>query len=481
MSFDAIIVGAGPNGLTAALALARAGLAVLVLEAEERPGGGLRTEELTLPGFRHDFCSSVHPFAAVSTPLSPHALGDPGVRWIRPEIPVSHPLDGGRAAALHGALGETARGLGGDGTAWERLFGPFVERFDDLATDLLAPPRWPAHPLLVAGFAAKGLRSAAGLARAAFRDEVARALFAGCAAHAVAPLEASPTAAFGLLLAAAGHAFGWPFAEGGSARIADALVASLAALGGAVRCGTPVHSLAEVPPARAVLLDLTPRQLLALAGDRIPARIRRAFERFRYGPGIFKLDWALDGPIPWTAPECARSGTVHLGGALEEVAAAELAPWEGRRPERPFVLLTQPSVCDSTRAPAGKHVAWGYCHIPNGATWDMTEGIERQVERFAPGFRDRILARRAWSPAEFERHDANMVGGDVTGGAMTLRQVLFRPRASPSPYRAGPPGLYICSASTPPGGGAHGLCGYHAARAVLADLAAGRLPRRAQA
>ncbi|MBX6364886.1 MAG: NAD(P)/FAD-dependent oxidoreductase [Gemmatimonadetes bacterium] len=481
MSFDAVIVGAGPNGLSAAVVLAEAGLSVLVLEAEARPGGGLATAEVTLPGFHHDLCSSVHPFLAMCSALHGLPIADVDVRWVRPEIAVAHPLDGGRAAALRGSPRETALGLGRDGAAWERLLGPFVERIGALAPELLAPLHWPAHPVLAGRFAAKALRSAAALARAAFRDAPARALFAGCAAHAVSPLDAAPTAAFGLLLAASAHVSGWPVAEGGSARIADALAARIAALGGAIRCGAPVRSLAELPPARAVLFDLTPRQLLAIAGDRIAPRVRRAFRRFRYGPGIFKLDWALDGPIPWSAPECRRAGTVHVGGTLEEIVAAERAPWEGRRADRPFGLLTQPSVCDPTRAPAGKHVAWAYCHIPNGATWDMTDVIERQVERFAPGFRDRILARRAWSPADLERHDANLVGGDVAGGAMTLRQVLFRPRPSLHPYRAGAPGLYIGSASTPPGGGAHGICGYHAARAILADLAAGRLPRRALA
>ena len=470
--YDAVVVGAGPNGLSAAVELARHGLSVLVLEAERVPGGAARTEELTLPGFQHDVCSSVHPLAAASPFFHTIPLQQLGVTWIEPPVLLAHPLPQGRVALLQRAPGATAPSLGDDGDAWIRLFQPFLADAPHLLDDVLAPLRWPPFPLLMAHFGQHGLRSARHLARAHFHGAAARALFAGMAAHSGAPLSRPPTAAIGLLLAVAGHAYGWPFARGGSRVLVRALVEHLGALGGTIECGARVRSLAELPPARAFLLDLTPRQLLAVAGPGLPSSYRRTLERYRYGPGVFKVDWALDGPIPWQNADCARAGTLHLGGALEEIAAAEASVWRGERPTRPFTILAQPGTFDATRAPAGKQVAWAYCHVPNGAPWDMTSVVEEEVERIAPGFRERILARHAMGPAQLERHDANLVGGDIAGGALTLRQLFFRPAMRWNPYRVPLKGVYLCSSSTPPGGGVHGMCGYWAARSALQELGA---------
>jgi phytoene dehydrogenase-like protein len=466
--YDAVVVGSGPNGLAAAVELARAGRSVLVLEGAEAVGGGTRTEELTLPGFRHDVCSAVHPLLLASPFFRSLELAEHGLEPIQPPAPLAHPFRDGSAAVLERSLDATGTTLGVDAEAWRRAFAPLVGAWEALVDDALAPVHVPRHPLTLARVGALALRPATAVAASLFAGEGARALFAGCAAHAVLPLTRAPSAAFGLALATLGHAVGWPVVRGGSASIADALVSHLRSLGGEVETGRPVSSLADVPPARAVLLDLTPRGVLRVAGDRLPARYRRALARFRYGPGVFKLDYALDGPIPWRAPECLRAATVHVGGTLAELAVAEDAVARGRVPERPFLLVAQQSLFDPTRAPEAKHTAWVYCHVPNGCTLDVTDAVEAQLERFAPGFRDRVLARSVLSPAALERHDPNLVGGDVTGGVQDLRQLLFRPAFRLDPYATPVPGLYLCSASTPPGGGVHGLCGSFAARSALA-------------
>lgn len=467
--FDAVVVGAGPNGLAAAITLARAGRSVLLREAKAEIGGGARSSELTLPGFVHDLFSAVHPLGAGSPFFRRLPLAEHGLEWIHPPAPLAHPLDDGSCPLLERSIDRTAQSLGEDADAYRALVSPFNDRWEKLAVDVLRLPRVPRHPALLARFGMPAVRSAAGLAASRFRGERAAALFAGIAAHAVAPLTRPFTAAFGLILAVAGHAVGWPFPRGGARSIADALASYFVSLGGVIETDAPVHSLSELPPARAVLLDLTPRQVVRVAGERVSERYRRRLERFRYGPGTFKVDWALSGPIPWTAPDCARAGTVHLGGSLEEMIEAEAAPWEGRAADRPFVLLAQPTLFDPTRAPAGKHVAWAYCHVPHGSDVDMTDRIEAQVERFAPGFKARILARHTMGPAELERMDANLVGGDIAGGAMTGLQLFFRPTISLHPHRTPVKGLYLCSASTPPGGGVHGMCGYNAARFALRD------------
>ena len=471
---DAVVVGAGPNGLAAAVALARAGLSVVVLEAADRAGGGTRSEELTLPGFVHDVCSTIHPLGAASPFFAGLPLADHGLAWSHPQAPAAHPLPDGTAAVLERSIGATADALGAsDARAWRCLVGPMVERWDDLATSLLAPLlRPPAHPLLLARFGVRAVWPAAPLARRLFSGEAARGLFAGLAAHAILDLGSPLTASFGLTFAASAHAVGWPAASGGSQRIADALVSYLETLGGRVVTNQRVSSLGDLPSARAVLFDLTPRQILALAGDRLPAAYRRLLKAFRYGPGSFKLDYALDGPVPWTAPGCTRAAAVHLGGTLGEVAAAERDVAQGRHPERPYVVCAQPSLFDPGRAPAGRHTFWAYCHVPNGSTVDMTKAVEDQIERFAPGFRDRVLGRHVMFPADLERHNANEVGGDVAGGSHGGLQLVARPILSSRPYDLPISGMtaFVCSSSTPPGAGVHGMCGWWAAQAALRRL-----------
>jgi len=469
MSPDAVVVGSGPNGLAAAITLARAGVSTLVREAQA-VGGGLRSADLTLPGFTHDVCSAVHPLALTSPVFRSLPLADHGLEWIQPPAALAHPFDDGSAAVLERSLDQTARGLGPGGDDWRRLHAPFVGVWDRLSHDVLAPPlRPPRHPFLMARFALRGLRSATGLARG-LHGERARALFAGNAAHSFLPLESPGSGAFGLLLSVAGHAVGWPIPRGGSQHVADALAAYFRSLGGEIVTGAPVEHLDELRPARVVLLDLSPRQVLRLAGEKLSGGYRRALTRYRFGAAAFKLDWALDGPVPWTAEACTRAATVHLGGTLEEVAASEAAHNSGTVHQRPFVLFVQPTLFDGSRAPDGRHTAWAYCHVPNRYTGDVSERIEQQVERFAPGFRDRVLARSVLTPADLERRNANLIGGDINGGMMDLRQVFARPVARPTPYRTPLKGVYLCSASTPPGGGVHGMCGYHAARVALADL-----------
>lgn len=465
--YDAVVVGSGPNGLSAAIVLARAGRRVLVREANEVLGGGMRTEERTLPGYQHDACSTVHPLALSSPFFRTLPLAAHGLEWVHSPACLAHPFDDGSVALLERSVEATGETLGSDAKAWTKLMGRWPERWLTVADDVLGPLEFPDHPLLLARFGLRGLRSARGLARGAFRGERARALFAGNAAHSMVPLTRSPTAAFGLTLAIAAHAVGWPMARGGSQRIADALASYLRSLGGEIETGAPVENIDELRGVDTVLLNLTPRQVLRVAGHRLPQRYRRALERYRYGAGSFKMDWALSGPIPWRNPACTRAATVHLGGTLDEIAASEHAPLAGSVPEKPFVLLVQPTSFDPSRAPPGKHIAWAYCHVPFGCDADMTEAIEDQIERFAPGFRDLVLARSVMPPSELERHNPNLVGGDISAGAMTLRQVFFRPVIRRVPYATPVSGLYLCSASTPPGGAVHGMCGYYGARAAL--------------
>ncbi|MCU1262859.1 MAG: dependent oxidoreductase [Bryobacterales bacterium] len=464
---SAYVIGSGPNGLTAAIVLARAGVPTTVLEAQPTIGGGARSGELTLPGFIHDICSAVHPLAVSSPAFRSFPLAAHGLEWIHPELPLAHPLGEGTAAILDRSIDATIARLGEDAAAYDRTFRPLTERWNDLVRETLAPIHVPRHPFLLARFGLLAPWPATAVARSLFRTTGARALFAGLAAHSLLPLERAGSAAFGLILGLAGHGVGWPIPRGGSQQIANALASYFQSLGGHIVPNAEVCSLDDVNGASIVMCDVTPRQFLAIAGSRLPAEFSRKLAQYRYGPGVFKMDWALSGPIPWTDPDCARAGTVHVGGTLDEVAASERAPWGGVHSERPFVLLAQPSLFDPTRAPAGKHTAWAYCHVPNGSTEDMTERIESQVERFAPGFRARILARSAMKSADLERHNANLIGGDINGGAQDLLQLFMRP--TPSLYRTPLRGVYLCSSSTPPGGGVHGMCGYHAARMALKD------------
>jgi phytoene dehydrogenase-like protein len=463
---DAVVVGSGPNGLAAAITMARAGRSVLVLEAADTIGGGMRTAELTLPGFLHDVCSAIQPLTKASLCFRELPLAEHGLELVEPPVPLAHPLGDGTAVVLERSVDGTAAGLGPDAAAYRTLMGLLVRRSERLEPFLLGHSPIPRHPFVAARFGLLALRSAVGLAKR-FEGERARALFAGLAAHSIQDLYRMPTASFGLVLGLFAHTHGWPLVRGGSERLADALGSYLRSLGGRIETGRHVASLDELPKARATFLDVTPRQVLRIAGHRLPARYLRALRRYRYGPGVFKVDWALDAPVPWTAAECARAGTVHLGGTLEELAASERAVWNGEAPERPFVLLAQQSLFDDSRAPAGKHTLWAYCHLPNGSSEDMTERIEAQVERFAPGFRELILERSVKGPADLERYNENYVGGDINGGVQDLRQLYTRPVIRWNPYATPVDGLYICSSSTPPGGGVHGMCGWYAAQYAL--------------
>jgi phytoene dehydrogenase-like protein len=465
--FDAVVVGSGPNGLASAIVLARAGLSVLVLEAHESIGGGTRTEELTLPGFRHDVCSAIHPMALVSPFFKTLPLQDHGLEWRYSPYAIAHPLDDGSAALMELSIDETAATLGDDGDSYRRLMAPLAGSAEELFAEILRPmPLVPRHPLLMARFGLAGLRSALAIAKR-FRSDRARALFGGCAAHSFLPLDAAGSASFGLVLAVAGHALGWPCAKGGSSAITNSLASYFQSLGGTIRTSSPVRTMRDVPKSRVVLFDVTPRQLAAIAGDDLPPSYTKRLRRFRYGPGVFKVDWALDGPIPWRAEECGRAATVHVGGTIEEIAVHERTIWQGRSTKRPFVLVAQQSLFDDTRAPAGKHTGWGYCHVPHGSTEDMTEAIEQQIERFAPGFRERILSRHTMNTAAYESYNANMVGGDISGGANNIIQILARPFPWRDPYTTPNKRIYLASSSTPPGGGVHGMCGYWSARSAL--------------
>lgn len=468
--YDAVVLGSGPNGLSAAIALAQAGYSVLVLEANETPGGGTRTSDLTLPGFRHDVCSALHPLAIGSPFLSRLPLEAHGLEWIHPRFPVAHPLDDGEAVVLQRDVTATAEQLGEDARSYHRLLSPLVRDWEKVAKGAMGPLRLPRNPVAMARFGLRGLRSAKSIADGWLRTDRARALFAGIAAHSVTPLGFTGSAAAALVLQTAGHAVGWPMPKRGAQSIADSMVSYFGSLGGEVVCGVKVDSLSDLPESRVVLLDIGARQLLSMAKDRLSQSYRRRLEAFKYGPGVFKMDWALDGPIPWAADLCAEAGTVHLGGTLEEVAEAEAAVWHGEYPEMPFVLLAQPSVFDPTRAPSGRHVAWAYCHVPNGSDVDMAQRIEAQVERYAPGFKRRVLATSVMLTHDMETYNPNYVGGDIGGGANTLRQLFARPVSALNPYKTPIDGVFLCSASTPPGAGVHGMCGYWAAQSALRYL-----------
>ena len=464
---DAVIVGAGPNGLAAAITLARAGRSVLVVEGKGTIGGGTRSAELTLPGFVHDVCSGIHQLGVASPFFRGLPLANCGLEWVFPPAAIAHPLDDGSAILVQRSVAATAAQLGGDAAAYRRLMGPLAADWRNVLGEMLGPLRFPRHPVSMVRFGLPALLPAATLARMLFRGERARAVFAGMAVHAMMPLEWPATAAFGLMLGILAHSVGWPMARGGSQRIADALAAHLRSLGGEILTDRPIERMDDLPPARAILFDVTPRQLEKIAGDRLPAPYRRKLGGYRYGPGVFKVDYALDSPPPWRATECLQAGTVHLGGTLDEIAASERAVWRGEHPERPYVLFVQQTLFDPTRAPAGKHTAWAYCHVPHGATLDMTGRIEAQIERFAPGFRERILARSTRTAAAMEAYNPNYIGGDINGGVQDLRQLYARPVASLNPYVTPASGIFLCSSSTPPGGGVHGMCGYFAAQAAL--------------
>ena len=462
------MVGSGPNGLAAAIVLAQAGWKVTVVEAEPTIGGGVLSAPLTLPGFLHDVCSAVHATAVASPFFRTLPLERHGVEWIDPPAGIAHPFDDGTAVIVERSVERTAASLGRDAWAYRRIFGGLQRSWPKVESSILGPLRWPQHPVSLAAFGMKALRSAEGFARSAFEEERTRSMFGGIAAHGLVPLDMPLTAGFGLVLGVMAHVVGWVIPRGGAQKLTDALVAHLRTLGGEVVANHRVVSLSELPPVQAVLCDLSPRPFLAVAGSRLPAGYRRKLEEYRYGMGVFKVDWALDGPVPWRAAECARASTVHICGTLAELMRSEQEVWSGSVPERPYVLLVQPTLFDASRAPAGKHTLWAYCHVPGGCTVDMLPRIEAQIERFAPGFRDRILARSVMSPAAIEAHNANYVGGDIGAGIADLRQFFTRPtwRTYSTPVR----GLYLCSAATPPGVGAHGMCGYFAAQRALADL-----------
>jgi phytoene dehydrogenase-like protein len=466
--YDAVVIGAGPNGLAAAITLAQAGRSVVIYEGEAIPGGGASSRELTLPGYVHDVCSAVYPMAIGSPFFRTLPLEQHGLQWIHPPAPLAHPLDDGTAVIVERSIDATAADLNGDAGSYSRLMNYFCARWDGLAVDLLGPPRLPRRPYALARFALLGIRPAANFAQSYFKEVRARALFAGLAAHSMLPLEALGSAAFGLVLAMAAHSVGWPVARGGAQSLTDALTSYAGALGVAIITHRRIVALSELPKARAVLCDVTPRQLLALAGNALPHRFQRRLQNYRYGMGVYKVDWALSAPVPWRAAECARAATVHLGGTLEEIALSERAAARGEQSDRPFVLIAQPSLFDGSRAPPGKHTLWGYCHVPHGSKQRMLDSIENQIERFAPGFRDIVLARHMMGPALLEQRNANLVGGDINGGSADLRQLFLRPswRMYGTPVR----GLYLCSASTPPGGGVHGMCGYFAARQALSEM-----------
>lgn len=471
--YDAVIIGSGPNGLAAAITIARTGRSVLVLEAKETLGGGCRSSELTLPGFIHDTCSAVHPAALASAFFRELPLDRYGLEWVHPDIPLAHPLDNGQAAILDRSLTVTGESLGQDARAYQQLMQPLVENWETILAAFhgpLRPQAILAHPFKLAHFGLPALRGASGLAHSQFKGSAARAIFAGVSGHSMLPLDTPGTAAAGLLLILLAHAVGWPFPRGGSQKIIDALAAYLCDLGGEIVTGVEVKSLDALPSAGVVLCDITPRQLLRIAGTRLSSIYKSQLQHYRYGMGVCKIDLALDGPIPWSAETCRRAGTVHVGGTLAEIRGAERAVWQGEHPERPFVLLAQQSLFDSTRAPEGKQTVWAYCHVPNGSDVDMSERIESQIERFAPGFRERILARHTVNAREMEQYNANYIGGDINGGVQDLTQMFTRPTISPTPYATSDKSLYICSSSTPPGGGVHGMCGYFAAQAALRHL-----------
>ncbi len=470
-NYDALIIGAGPNGLSAAITLVQSGLKVLVIEAKDTIGGGTRTAEITLPGFQHDICSAIHPLGVTSPFLRKLPLEDFGLEWIFPPVALAHPLDDGRTAVMTRPIEESVESLGVDGGAYQRLMNPLVAAWEEILADILGPfPLPPRHPISLTRFGQSAVRSVRGLVQSWFKDEPARALLAGLAGHGMLPLEEATTAAIALVLGILAHAVGWPVTRGGSQAISNALAGYLESLGGEVITGQEVTSLENLPSTKAVLLDVTPRQVLKICGDTLPAGYRRKLGAYRYGPGVCKVDYALSEPIPWKVKVCGQAGTVHLGGTLEEISNSEKAVWRGEHPEKPLVLLAQQSLFDDSRAPAGQHTAWAYCHVPHGSSQDVSERIADQIERFAPGFRDTILAKHVYTAAEMQGYNPNYIGGDINGGVQDWRQLFTRPVMRWSPYTTPVKGLYICSSSTPPGGGVHGMCGYHAAKRALKDL-----------
>lgn len=468
--YDAVVVGAGPNGLAAAITIARENLSVLVIEAKETVGGGTRTQDLTFPGFRHDVCSAIHPLALASPFFRSIDLESHGLEWVHPPIPLAHPLDGESAVLLDRSINKTAEGLGQDSDSYRRLIGPSLQNWDKLVSDLLKPLGPPRHPFALLRFGPLAICSATRLAGSRFKHKRAKALFAGNAAHSILPLDHWSTASFGLMLPLLGHAVGWPIAKGGSQAIADALASYLKSLGGSIKVQTNISSIDDLPKSKAVLFDVTPKQLSRIAGSRFSSDYRVRLENHNHGSGVFKVDWALKGPVPWKDPACSSAGTLHIGGTLEEIASAESEVWRGAAPQKPFVFFSQPSLFDGTRAPKGMHTAWGYCHVPNGCTIDMTDRIEAQVERFAPGFREIILAKHVMSPADMENYNPNYIGGDIAGGSQSFSDLFIRPLGRWRAYSTPVKGIYICSSSMPPGGGVHGMCGHLAAKRALRDL-----------
>lgn len=467
--FDAVVVGSGPNGLAAAITLQQAGLCVLILEGKSTIGGGLRTAELTLPGFHHDICSAIHPLAVGSPFFEKLPLKEFGLEFVNPVLPAAHPFDGGTAAILSTSLKETAQLLGNDQHTYTRLIGTVVNQWPLIVKNVLGPLDFPKHPIALAQFGVKALQSAKSISKK-FSTKEAKGLWGGMTAHSIQPLTNISSAAIGIVLMAAAHLRGWPIPKGGSQTIANALASYFISLGGKIEANVYINSLDQLPSSRTVLFDITPKQLLKIAGHRFSALYKWQLNKYRYGMGVFKIDWALDAPIPFTAKDCRKAGTVHLGNSFEEISIAEQDIWNGKHPEKPFVLLAQPSLFDDTRAPDGKHTAWAYCHVPHGSTTDMTEAIEKQVERFAPGFRERIIAKHTMNTSQIESYNPNYIGGDINGGVIDLGQLFTRPALRRSPYRTSAKGIYICSSSTPPGGGVHGMCGYHAARRALKDI-----------
>lgn len=470
MGYDAIVVGSGPNGLAAAIRLQQQGVQTLVLEAKDTVGGGMRTEELTLPGFKHDVCSAVHTMALASPFFNTLPLYKFGLEWIHPEVLAAHPFDDGTAAALYPSLEQTASALGIDGKSYLKLIRPKVKNWESLTNDFLGPLKIPKHPLPFVRFGLDALLPAQMLANRRFKTEKAKGLWAGMAAHSIQPLTNLTTSAIGLVLMAAGHNGGWPVPKGGSQSIANALAGYFEHLGGTIQTGFYVRKLRELPESKAVVFDLTPKQILEITGESFSKLYRSQLRRYRYGMGVFKVDWALSAPIPFVAEEARRAGTVHLGSTFEEIAKAESVTFNGGHPDQPYVLLAQQSIFDATRAPRDQHTAWAYCHVPNGSMVDMTSIIERQVERYAPGFKKLILAKHTFNTAQMEQYNPNYIGGDIIGGVQDITQLFTRPALRLSPYRTSAKGIYICSASTPPGGGVHGMCGFHAANRIIKDL-----------
>ena len=467
--YDAIVVGSGPNGFAAAIAMQEQGIRVLVIEGKDTIGGGLRSAELTFPGYTHDICSAIHPLAVASPFFKNLPLDKHGLEYIFPEVAAAHPFDDGTAAFLKKSIGETALSLGEDEQAYSKLLNPLLKNWQELLKDVLAPLHIPHNPLELVKFGLNGLLPAVALAKR-FNTDLAKGLLAGMAAHSMQPLSNISTSAVALVLMAAGHHKGWPIPKGGSAAIANALASYFTSIGGKIETSLMIHSLSQLPSSHAVLFDITPKQLLKIAGHRFSSIYKWQLGRFRYGMGVYKMDWALDEPIPFKNEICRNAGTLHLGNTFEEIVVAEKQTWQGKHPEKPFVLLAQPSVFDSSRAPKGKHTAWAYCHVPNNSTYDMSMAIENQVERFAPGFKDLILSKHTMDSRQIESYNPNYVGGDINGGVIDIGQLFTRPALRYSPYKTSQKGLYICSSSTPPGGGVHGMCGYYAAKKALKDV-----------